>query len=184
MLNYIFHIVCRVHDVDEFDSDESALLYNTCQYNNTTLLKYLISNKICNTSNHNIKNKKTGQTCLDIALMKDYDECVDTIIKEFGYQSASILKSRQIKTPNLQINALASRELNVLKMFDKNGIDWNVRDENKLLLIDHIFKHCNSDTLKYVVENDVFSLNECIECIYSIDEQKMNTGIQELYSGT
>ena len=155
------------HGVDEFDSDESALLYHTCQYNNATLLKYLINNKICNKNNHNIKNKKTGQTCLDTALMKDCDECINILIKEFGYKSASILKSRQIKTGNLQINALASRELSVLKMYDKNGIDWNIPDEKGWHIIDHILKHENYETLDYVINNDIFSLDECIDKIYS-----------------
>ena len=150
---------------DEFDSDESTLLHCVCKYNNHKLLKYLIQHNICNEKNHNSKNKKTRQTCLDIALMNDNDECIDILIKSFGYESASIFL--ELKTPSVHANALASRELSVLKTYHNNGINWNVKDEKGLSVVDYILKYGNDETLEYVIRNGIFSIEELIELKYS-----------------
>ena len=75
------------HNENEFENGESGLLHTVCKYNNENLLKYLIDNNICNKNNYNIKNKETQQTCLDVAIINDSDECVNALAKKFGYES-------------------------------------------------------------------------------------------------
>ena len=145
------------YSIDEFDSGESALLHYVCKYNHHKLLNYLIKHNICNQNNHRSKNKKTGQTCLDIALINSSDECIDILIRKFGCECASILVD--IKTSNVQVNALASREVGVLNTYHNNGINWDVPDEKGLRLIDYILKHGNHETMEYVIKNGICLLD-------------------------
>ena len=161
-----------VDNLEEFDRDGSEsgcphLLYWTCCYDQSNLLRYLMNKNICNETNYKEKLTRRGHTCLDIALLKNSDECVELLLKYFIYDFTSIYQRN--KTSRSIVNSLASRKLVVLKMYHENGMELNIPDENGWTIVHHILARPRSEVLpmlKYVIENSICSFDQLLNLEY------------------